>query len=159
MPFAPVDNMLVLVFGGILLIFLSVLAYIDLKTFRLPDVLTFPLMGLGIAQVYFLYGKVMPFLIGAIAGYSIFLAIEILFKKIKGKDGLGRGDAKLLAAGGAWCGWPALPTIILIASLSGLLAIVFAKARAKSFSDKIPFGPFLALGIFAVWLGPVLTYF
>ncbi len=145
------DLALTLAFGSILLGFLLVLSYTDLKTFRLPDVLTFSLLGLGFVQAFFVKSSLMPAVIGACVGYGIFLAVEIGFKKATGKDGLGRGDAKLLAAGGAWCGWMALPHIILLASLCGLVAIGLAKAVAKPFGEKIPFGPFLAVGIGAVW--------
>lgn len=91
-------------------------------------------------------------LIGALVGYSVFVAIEYSFKKISGKDGLGRGDAKLLAAGGAWCGWMSLPTIILIASLTGLIFALFMRFKSKDAGEWIPFGPFLAVAIFTTWL-------
>ena len=71
------------------------------------------------------------------------------FKKLRGKDGLGRGDAKLLAGGGAWCGWMGLPFIVLIGSGMGLVAALFPSVRNQK---RIPFGPFLALGILIVWL-------
>ena len=84
-------------------------------------------------------------------GYLVFVAIEYGFRALRGKDGLGRGDAKLLAAGGAWCGWMGLPFIILIASGFGLLAALIPSVRQSAENGRIPFGPFLAFGIFMVW--------
>ena len=150
--------MIVYLFGGLLGGTLLALSFVDLREFRLPDVLTFPLIGLGLLWSY-LEGNIVPALIGAALGYSVFVAIAFAFKKLRGVDGLGRGDAKLLAAGGAWVTWSGLPQIVLIASLLGIafaLAARFkpvAKAAQNGGAPKdwIPFGPCLAVGIFAVW--------
>ncbi len=128
---------------------LIALSVIDLKMFRLPNVLTFSLIALGLLDAYMLNGQFQDRLIGAALGYGVFVTIEMAFKKLRGKDGLGRGDAKLLAAGGAWCGWMGLPFIVLIGSGMGLIAALFPSVRAQ---NRIPFGPFLALGILIVWL-------
>lgn len=141
----------------ILLSALTALAWIDLKTFRLPDLLTFPLIALGLLQAWYLSSDWRAHLIGAAVGYAAFLLIEITFRRLRGKDGLGRGDAKLLAAGGAWCGWAALPFIVLIASGSGLLALLFPSARHWADAGRIPFGPFLAFGIGTAWIANVFT--
>ena len=141
---------------AILASLLLALSIIDLKTFRLPNVLTFALIGTGLIEAWIYYGGLTNIiwggftnrLIGAGLGYSIFVAIEVLFKKVRGVDGLGRGDAKLLAGGGAWCGWMALPFIVLIGSFMGLVAALFPSIRKQG---RIPFGPFLALGIVSVW--------
>lgn len=138
-------------FAVILLAMLAALSWIDLRTYRLPNVLTFPLIAMGIVQAYLLGLGWQNSLIGAALGYAVFVAIELAFKHIRGKDGLGRGDAKLLAAGGAWCGWMGLPLIVLIASGMGLLALLFPSFRKSSNAGRIPFGPFLALGIICVW--------
>jgi len=127
---------------------LLALSVIDLKTFRLPNVLTFSLIGTGLADAWLFSGELTNRLIGAAVGYGVFVSIELAFKKIRGKDGLGRGDAKLLAGGGAWCGWMGLPFIVLIGSGMGLVAALFPSFRK---AGRIPFGPFLALGIFSVW--------
>lgn len=142
---------MVFVFGLCLLVVLLALSWIDIKKFRLPDYLTLPLAGLGLVQAY-LAGFFGPALIGMAAGYLVFVAIEIIFKYIRQKDGLGRGDAKLLAAGGAWVGWMYLPFIVLIASGLGLVAALFPSIRKKTDTGHIPFGPFLALAIFIVWV-------
>lgn len=143
-------NPLTLFFGLLLLSCLFELARTDIQSFRLPDKLTFPLMGFGILEGYFM-GDIPSRLIGVAVGYLAFLAIEYGFKALRGKDGLGRGDAKLLAAGGAWCGWMGLPFIVLIASGFGLLAALLPSVRKSAENGRIPFGPFLALGIFMVW--------
>lgn len=138
-------------FGLALLGFLIVLSWTDIKTYRLPNKWTFPLMGLGLLQGY-LAEDLKARLIGLVLGYAVFVAIEYGFKALRGKDGLGRGDAKLLAAGGAWCGWMGLPFIVLIASGFGLLAALMPSVRKSAENGRIPFGPFLAFGIFMVWV-------
>ena len=130
------------------------LSWTDIKSYRLPDKLTFPLMGLGLIQGY-IAGLFPERLIGMVLGYLVFVGIEYSFKALRGKDGLGRGDAKLLAAGGAWCGWMGLPFIVLIASCLGILAALMPSVRKSTENDRIPFGPFLALGIFMVWASGV----
>ncbi len=135
---------------------LVALSVIDLKTFRLPNVLTFTLIGTGLIEGWIRYeglpegiwGGFTDRLIGAAVGYLVFVAVEKGFKHITGKDGMGRGDAKLLAGGGAWCGWMVLPYIVMIASFMGLIAALFPSFRK---AGRIPFGPFLALGIISVW--------
>jgi len=141
---------LTLIFGLALLAFLIALSWTDIKSYRLPDKLTFPLMWLGVLEGYF-SGSIKTRLLGLIIGYIVFLAIEYGFKALRGKDGLGRGDAKLLAAGGAWCGWMGLPFIVLIASGCGLAAALLPSIRTSAQDDRIPFGPFLAFAIFMVW--------
>lgn len=144
-------------FTALLIAALTALAWIDLKTFRLPDVLTLPLLFLGLFQAWALSSNWQASLIGAALGYTAFVAIEIGFRRLRGKDGLGRGDAKLLAAGGAWCGWAGLPFIVLIASGSGLIALLFPPARKWTKTGRIPFGPFLAFGIGTVWIARLLV--
>ena len=143
-------NAATLLFGLVLLGTLIVLSWTDIKQYRLPDKFTFPLIALGLAEG-FLEGDLKARLIGMALGYLAFLSIEYGFKALRGKDGLGRGDAKLLAAGGAWCGWMGLPFIVLIASGFGLLAALMPSVRRSAENGRIPFGPFLALGIFMVW--------
>lgn len=140
------------VFATGLLVILIALAWVDLREFRLPDVLTLPLIILGFIQAYVLGLGWEASFVGAIVGYAAFVTIEMAFKALRGKDGLGRGDAKLIAAGGAWCGWAGLPFIVLIASGMGLTALLFPGFRTKSEHGHIPFGPFLALGIAIVWI-------
>ncbi len=145
-----------ILFGCILLATLATLAWIDAKTFRLPNLLTLPLMAIGFLFAYlFSSPSLVASIIGAVIGYAGFVFLEYLFRRIYKKDGLGRGDAKLLAVGGAWCGSLGLPYIILIASLCGLVftQMPSQKKKAKNGSFNIPFGPFLSLGIAVIWLG------
>lgn len=138
---------------AVLAALLLALSVIDLKTFRLPNVLTFSLIGTGLAEAWLFQGGFASGfynrLLGAAIGYGAFFLIERSYKALRGKDGLGRGDAKLLAGGGAWCGWMGLPFIVLIGSGMGLVAALFPSVRK---SGIIPFGPFLAIGILSVWI-------
>jgi len=111
---------MIYLWGAILAAMLLALSYVDLREFRLPNALTFPLIMLGLIQSY-LAGDITAALIGAAIGYGAFVGIAFAFKQLRGIDGLGRGDAKLLAAGGAWAGWSGLPMIVLIASLLGII--------------------------------------
>lgn len=132
------------------------MSYIDLKHFRLPNVLTLPLIIVGLGQAYILELPFTHHCIGAALGYLSFVAIEQAFLKLRGYPGLGRGDAKLLAASGAWVGWMGLPYIVLLASLAGL-SVMFAgllSGRLKTQNMKrlaIPFGPFLSLATALTW--------
>jgi len=142
-----------LLFGIILAVLLAALAVIDFKTFVLPDILTFPLIVAGLVFSYS-QADIKAASIGVVIGYAGFVALELIYKRLRGRDGLGRGDAKLLAAGGAWCGWFGLPFIILIASGAGLVHafIVSAKNPSNIEVKAIPFGPHLAAGILLTWL-------
>jgi len=130
---------------------LAWLSYVDWKTYRLPNILTKPLIALGLIFNLNLSLDAYTYLLGAILGYAIFWTIETAYRLIKKREGLGRGDAKLLAAGGAWCGALALPFIILIASSAGLIYI-FSKPKTERTTLKLAFGPFLAAGIAITFL-------
>jgi len=145
-----------ILFGCILLSALMALAWIDARTFRLPNSLTLPLILIGFLFAYYNSSfSLVSSILGAIIGYAGFVSLEFVFRRIYHKDGLGRGDAKLLAAGGAWCGGLGLPYIILIASLCGLVftQMPSQKQKAQAGNVNIPFGPFLSLGIAVIWLG------
>lgn len=141
---------------------LLALTYIDIKSFRLPNMLTFPLIVLGLGQAFILDLPLKDHIIGAVIGYSAFVIIEQGFLKFRGYPGLGRGDAKLLAGGGAWTGWFGLPYIVLMASLAGL-SLIFVGLLTGRFKGKnmkqlaIPFGPFLSLAIFLVWIALIMS--
>ena len=130
---------------------LSHLSYIDWRSFRLPNYWTKPLIILGLIYHYHISLDIYPFILGAVLGYAIFWTIETAYRLIRKQEGLGRGDAKLLAAGGAWCGALALPFIILIAS-SAALIFILRQNKEKSAEMKLPFGPFLAAGIAVTFL-------
>ncbi len=121
---------------------------IDFDTKLLPDQLTYPLLWLGLFCNAVFVGIVdlQSAVIGAIAGYLFLWSIYWAFKLLTGKEGMGYGDFKLLAALGAWLGWQALPSIILLSAVVGLLyAVGNIALRKQTSKDTIPFGPFLAL--------------
>ena len=127
------------------------LSYIDWHTFRLPNIWTKSLIALGLVYNYHIALDLYPYLLGATLGYAVFWGIETLYRLVRKQEGLGRGDAKLLAAGGAWCGTMALPFIILIASSAGLIYILIQSKTVRA-EMKLPFGPFLAVGIAITFL-------
>jgi leader peptidase (prepilin peptidase)/N-methyltransferase len=97
--------------------------------------------------------------LGAIVGYASFRGIAFAYRAIRRRDGLGAGDAKLLAVGGAWLGWSALPDIILLAALLAILAVAIMQMRGRAMDRVavIPFGPFLAASLWMTYLyGPML---
>ena len=147
-------DLVIILFSSGLIIGLITLSWTDIKHYRLPDKLTFPLMGLGLVEG-FIASAFTERLLGMALGYLAFVSIEYGFKALRGKDGLGRGDAKLLAVGGAWCGWLSLPYIVLIASGLGLIAALMPYVRKSLKNGRLPFGPFLAIGIFMVWAAKV----
>lgn len=133
---------------------LLALALVDRRHHLLPNLLTLPLIAGGLA-VAAVVGRELPVreLVGAGAGYAFFWACRRLHWHWRGREGLGLGDAKLLAAGGAWLGWQPLPLVVLLASLSALLATLPAIRRGGERQQaEIAFGPHLALAIWALWL-------
>ncbi len=122
--------------------------FIDFDTQLLPDQITYPLLWLGLIANGFFAG-IVPLtdaVIGAMAGYLFLWGTYWGFKLITGKEGMGYGDFKLLAALGAWMGWQAIPSVILIAAAVGLLYAMLRIFTAKqSSAEPIPFGPFLAV--------------
>ncbi|MDB5791964.1 MAG: prepilin peptidase [Massilia sp.] len=135
---------------------LIAMTFIDVDTQLLPDDLTFPLLWAGL--LVNLDGSFVPLrdaVIGAAAGYLVLWAVYWLFKLVTGKEGMGYGDFKLLAALGAWLGWAMLPTIILLSSVVGALVGISLIVFAKRGRDKpIPFGPYLAAaGMIALLYG------
>jgi leader peptidase (prepilin peptidase)/N-methyltransferase len=97
--------------------------------------------------------------IGAAAGFSILALLREGYRQLRGHDGLGLGDAKLLGAVGAWLGWHALSSVVLLAALGGLGIAVIVRLSGRSITpdQKLPFGPFLAAGAWVVWLHGGLT--
>jgi leader peptidase (prepilin peptidase)/N-methyltransferase len=140
---------------------LLALALVDAAAFRLPDLLTLPLVAGGL--VVCLWRPQMGLiahLAGAAAGYGVLALLAWFWRRWRGEEGMGLGDAKLLAAAGAWLGWRALPQVILIACAGAFVWIAIralADGRA-SWREKVPFGAPLCLAIWLVWLyGPRLA--
>lgn len=127
---------------------LIVISFIDLQYQIIPDVISIPGIILGfISSLFILPTGWMDSLIGIAAGGGSFYLIAVFFEKVKGREGMGGGDIKLLAMIGAWMGWKDLPFIILISSLTGLiLGGGSLLLNRRGLQARIPFGPFLALG-------------
>ncbi|MDP2573791.1 A24 family peptidase [Vibrio penaeicida] len=122
--------------------------FIDFDTLLLPDQLTLPLMWAGIALSLFEISPVSltDAVIGAMAGYLCLWSVYYLFKLLTGKEGMGFGDFKLLAALGAWLGWQSLPIIILMSSLVGVVfGVIQLRLQKKGIEQAFPFGPYLAI--------------
>jgi leader peptidase (prepilin peptidase) / N-methyltransferase len=148
------------VFAWIFTFALITLTFIDFDTQLLPDDITLPLLWIGL--LFNLNGgftDLKSAVIGAIAGYLALWSVYWGFKLVTGKEGMGYGDFKLLAAIGAWFGWQYIPAVILLSSVVGaVIGIALIAFRDKDKGTAIPFGPFLALGgIAALFLGQQLV--
>jgi leader peptidase (prepilin peptidase)/N-methyltransferase len=131
------------------------LALIDMKTYRLPDVYTLPLIAFGLCLAWaFPLPVLADRVIGTAAGFlSLALIGEVHFRR-SGTEGLGLGDAKLFAAAGAWLGWQTLPVVLLIATTTGL---IFALSQGGGKTIPIAFGPMLGLGFLLCWIGQTFS--
>ena len=135
--------------GAILLVWaLVALAFIDLDTTLLPDAITLPLIWGGLLfNLFGVFVGLRSAVVGAMAGYLFLWGVYWLFKLATGKEGMGYGDFKLLAAIGAWLGWELLPLTILMSSavgaIAGIAMVIFVKHDRRV---PIPFGPYLAGG-------------
>jgi len=137
---------------------LLALAVIDWREGILPDALTLPLIPLGLLAAYLTdVDRVWPHAVGAVAGFLVFALIRWGYRRFRGREGLGFGDVKLIAAAGAFVSWEGLPSVVLIAAILGL-ALAFARSltgRGLALDDRLAFGPALCLGLWLVWLyGP-----
>ena len=147
----------------VLLWSLICLTMIDIDTQLLPDSITLPLLWLGLIANYFgLYTSLEDALLGAIFGYLSLWSVFWLFKIITGKEGMGYGDFKLLAALGAWMGWQFLPLIILLSSLVGaIIGIAGIIILGRNKNIPIPFGPYLAIAgwIAFIWGERIIDFY
>jgi leader peptidase (prepilin peptidase)/N-methyltransferase len=139
----------------VLAVALAVLSAIDLNRYQLPDAITLPLVGLGLSVSYGL--GMMPLWWSAVSaglGFALLAGVARIYHHVRGRVGLGLGDAKLLAASGAWLGAEAFPTVLLWATGAALLCVLVASRRhiVLSGATRIPFGPFLCFGTWLVWL-------
>ncbi|MDA9752136.1 prepilin peptidase [Candidatus Pelagibacter sp.] len=140
----------------LLLIILSlafiIIFFIDLKHFIIPDVITYPMMVIGFLKSFDpnlneIFPNYIFSLIGGIFGYGIIWSIIYFYKQVKKKDGMGLGDAKLLAVIGFWFGLDAIPFIIFLSSTTALLSVIpDLIKKTKKLSTQIPFGPFIIIG-------------
>ena len=138
---------------------LLLIALIDAENFWLPDELTLPLIATGlIGAAVLARGWPVPQLIGAVSGFVLLWGLAALYRRVRGRDGLGGGDPILFAGAGAWLGWSGLPTALLWACAAGfsLVLTLLITRRTVSATDRLPFGTFLAIGIWLTWLyGPL----
>ena len=138
---------------------LLALGWIDWRRFILPDALTLPLIVLGLAAAWGLApDELWDRLAGAVCGYLLLWAVAWVYRRLRGRDGLGLGDAKLLAAAGAWVGAGGLPSVLAGAAFAALAAAggMMLAGRRLDRHTALPFGPFLAAATWLVWLfGPI----
>ena len=126
------------------------ISVVDVRTQRIPDLLSLPLTAAGLLVAA--WRSSLPFhshLVGLAAGYLLLACIGRVYFARRGEEGLGLGDAKLFGAAGAWLGWTHLPFVLLAASCLGLLFAVFTR---KAMRARIAFGPFLAAGFWLIWV-------
>ncbi len=138
---------------------LLVLAMIDLRHLILPDEITLPLIPAGLAVTWSLNPDLLPHhAAGAVGGFLFVVLLRWAYGRIRGREGIGLGDAKLLAAAGAWVSWQGLSGIVLIAAALALAGHVIWNAliQPRDLTREIPFGPYLAAGFWLTWLyGPI----
>jgi len=138
---------------------LTALAFIDFNHLLLPDVITLPLLwaGLLFKTLGWLPGSLHESVLGAIAGYSLLWALAVLYQWIRGINALGMGDAKLLAAIGAWLGWPLLPWVLLLASGGAILGVLIARIGwQRDVNHTIAFGPWIALAAISLFIHSII---
>ena len=138
----------------VLFIFLVVLSDVDLRTGYLPNWLTLPLIALGVVQAWSVQFPVLLSVLGAVIGYLLIFVLSEYWHRVRGRQGIGLGDAKLLAASGSWLGVYLLPQVLLVASAAGLLTVggqAVLSSKSVDLKESIPFGPFLALATWSVW--------
>ena len=136
------------------------LAFIDLDTFYLPDDITLPLLWTGMLfNLGGVFTDLQSAVIGAIGGYLVLWSVFWIFKFATGKEGMGYGDFKLLAAIGAWFGWQMLPQVVLLSSLVGaIVGISLIVLARRGRNVPIPFGPYLAIaGLIALFGGNAIN--
>lgn len=136
-------NIIILVASLVFLWIVIAAAFIDADSMLLPDMLTVPLLAVGLClNAYDGFTPMIDAILGAGIGYGVLWLIATLHFWRTGQEGLGRGDMKLTAALGAWFGWACIPAVFIIAGLTGLAAALLFRSSA---TKKLPFGPYLSL--------------
>ena len=137
----------------ILSIFFIIIFFIDLKHFIIPNELTFPLIFIGFVKSFepnlnqTIFPNYINSLIGGVFGYLIIWLIIFFYKKVRNKEGMGLGDAKLMAVVGFWFGWASIPFTIFISSFVALIfSIPSLIKKNKNMATQIPFGPYIIIG-------------
>ena len=151
----------------ILSICFIIIFFIDMKHFIIPNELTFTLMIIGFIKSFdpylnqYLFPNYLNSLIGGVMGYSIIWFIIFAYKKLRNKEGMGLGDAKLLSAIGFWFGWISIPFILFFSSFVALIfAVPGLLNKSKNMSSQIPFGPYIILGcvMYLLLLEQIIKY-
>ena len=140
---------------------LLALAVIDQRHLILPDQLTLPLIPAGLVVAYLVEPSlVADHAIGAGAGFLAFAVVGLAYRRLRGREGLGLGDAKLLAAAGAWTSWTGLASVVLLGAGAALLARAAGALAGRSvpLAEPVPFGAYLCLGTWLVWLYGALGF-
>ena len=137
----------------ILSIFFIIIFFIDLKHYIIPNELTFPLMLIGFVKSFdpnlnqTIFPNYINSLLGGFFGYAVIWLIIFLYKKIRNKEGMGLGDAKLMAVVGFWFGWTSIPFTIFISSAVALVLVIPSLIKkTRNMSAQIPFGPYIIIG-------------
>lgn len=146
---------LVGVAGAVLGWWLLLIAAIDFEHHWLPDRLTLPLLGAGLVLAGIDVGPALADrLIGAVAGFGVLAAIRFGYRSLRGREGMGGGDPKLLGAIGAWLGWQPLPFVLLGAGLLGLMLVLANRAwgREVRLDSQLPLGTLMAAAAWPLWL-------
>jgi leader peptidase (prepilin peptidase)/N-methyltransferase len=136
----------------ILSMFLLVIFFIDLKHYIIPNELTFPLMGIGFLKSFdpnlntAIFPNFINSLIGGVLGYLLIWSIIFFYKQIRNKEGMGLGDAKLLAVTGFWFGWVSVPFVIFSSSIIALISVIPSlMTKKRKMTSQIPFGPYIVI--------------
>ncbi len=138
---------------------LLTLSIVDVRHLLLPDQLTLPLIPVGLVVTWTVAPDALAeHILAALGGFLIFAVLALVYRRLRGREGIGLGDAKLLAAAGAWVSWQGLPGVILLAAAGGLAGALAKRlvAGRLDLRQPLPFGPYLAAGLWLVWLyGPI----
>ena len=137
----------------ILSIFFIIIFFIDLKHYIIPNELTFPLMLIGFVKSFdpnlnqTIFPNYINSLLGGFFGYAVIWLIIFFYKKVRNKEGMGLGDAKLMAVVGFWFGWASIPFTIFISSAVALVLVIPSLIKkTRNMSAQIPFGPYIIIG-------------
>jgi leader peptidase (prepilin peptidase) / N-methyltransferase len=141
-----------------LAVLLACISFVDVREQRIPDILNAALLIVGLAASQALVRHSIVWgLTSVIICFSVFLAVRVIYAQVRSRQGLGLGDVKFAGAAGAWIGIEGLPTMVLVASVLALLTVAIASSSGRPIASdsRLPFGPFLSIGLVAVWLvGP-----
>ena len=137
----------------ILSIFFTIIFFIDLKHFIIPNELTFPLMAIGFLKSFdpnlnqTIFPNYINSILGGLFGYFLIWFVIFIYEKIRKQEGMGLGDAKLMSAIGFWFGWVSIPFTIFIASVVALIFVIPSLInKTRKISSQIPFGPYIIIG-------------